>query len=105
MRLHFWAAREVGMFEHPEFMDHYIRLIGHFVSVYTSHAPPFARESARWSANPANIEKYLKDGRMMIDVIGKPHRVAIKELPQDERTYSGSKAGNPSWPYEQPSVA
>merc|ERR1740115_197848 len=34
MRMHFWAARELGFFEqHPEFMDHYVRLIGHSTTV------------------------------------------------------------------------
>jgi len=105
MRLHFWAAREVGMFECPEFMDHYIRLIGHFVSVYSREAPAFTRDSARWSADPANIKRYLDDGRLMTEVVGKPYEVAVRALPQDERAYTGSKAARPSWPYDQPSMA
>jgi len=33
MRLHFWAARETGMFENEAFMEYYTRFIGHFISV------------------------------------------------------------------------
>jgi len=108
MRLHFWAAREAGFFEqHPEFMDYYVRLIGHFVSVYSSKSPPFTRDSARWSADPANIQRYLDSGPnfLMADVVGKPLEVAIRDLPQDERLYTGSKHPDASWPYEKPSVA
>ena len=36
-------------------MDYYVRFIGHFVSVYERNAPPFARESARWSQTQANL--------------------------------------------------
>ena len=43
---------------------------GHFVSVYERTAPPFARESARWSADPANVQAYLDAGRRMHDVTG-----------------------------------
>merc|ERR1712203_676983 len=74
MRLHFWAAREVGLFEpqYASFMDYYIRFIGHFVSVYSSKSPPFTRDSARWSADPRNISRYLEVGRVMIDVVDLP---------------------------------
>lgn len=101
MRLHFWAAREAGLFEpqHAAFMDYYIRFIGHFVSVYSSKSPPFTRESARWSADPKNIEQYLKSGNCMSDVIDKPIEKALAELPADEREYTGSRHHNPSWPY------
>jgi len=106
MRMHFWAARELGFFEqHPEFMDHYVRLIGHFVSIYSSKSPAFTRDSARWSADPAKIQRYLDSGRLMTDVIGKPLEVAIRELPHDERQYTGSRAHDAAWPYETPSVA
>ena len=43
MRLHFWAARETGAFDHEGFADYYVRFIGHFVSVYERAAPPFAK--------------------------------------------------------------
>lgn len=101
MRLHFWAARETGMFEHEAFMEHYTRLIGHFISVYSSKAPPFTRESLRWSEDPKNIQQYLDAGRMMTDVIGKDVDQELAKLPAAERIYTGSRARNPAWPYEQ----
>jgi len=100
MRLHFWAARETGMFEHEAFMEYYIRFIGHFISVYSSKAPPFTRESARWSEDPKNIQQYLDAGRMMIDVIGKDVDRELAKLPAEERIYTGSRVRN-AWPYEQ----
>merc|ERR1711920_1216635 len=48
MRLHFWAARETGLFQ-PQFrafMDYYIRFIGHFISVYSARPRP-SHESLR----------------------------------------------------------
>jgi len=101
MRLHFWAAREVGLFErkHAAFMDYYIRFIGHFISVYSSKAPPFTRESARWSASQQNIDRYLAAGNLMEDVIGMNVQDALDDLPVDEQEYTGSKHPNPSWPY------
>jgi len=104
MRLHFWAAREIGVFEHPEFMDYYVRFIGHFVSIYSSKSPAFVRDSARWSADPQNVQRYLDSGRLMSDVIGKPYELAIEELPEDERLYTGSGHPRPSWPYDEPSL-
>jgi len=101
MRLHFWAARETGMFEHEAFMEYYTRFIGHFISVYSTKAPPFTRESARWSADPKNVQRYLDAGRMMTDVVGKHVEQALLELPAEERLYTGSRAQNPDWPYEQ----
>ena len=69
MRLHFWAMREAGIADaHPRFAEYYCRLIGHFVSVYERLATPFARESMRWSADPANTQRYLDGGRRMPDV-------------------------------------
>ena len=99
MRLHFWAARETGLFDdHPAFMDYYVRFIGHFVSVYERLAPPFARESARWSADPANVEAYLAT-KQMPDVVGVSPREALSQLPAAERGYTGSSAGRLLWPY------
>lgn len=102
MRLHFWAARESGLFEpqHAAFMDYYMRFIGHFISIYSSKSPPFTRESARWSANPRNIAEYLASGNHMSDVIDKPVDEALAKLPADERMYTGSSHPKPSWPYE-----
>lgn len=99
MRLHFWAARETGMFEHRAFMDYYVRFIAHFVSVYSSKSPPFVRESARWSADPLNLRRYLDAGNVMVDVIGKPVEKALAELPAEERVYTGSRDPSPVWPY------
>ncbi|CAJ1390161.1 unnamed protein product [Effrenium voratum] len=102
MRLHFWAARETGLFdEHPDFMDYYMRFIGHFVSVYSSKSPPFTRESARWSADPKNIQRYLEAGNRMTDVLGKDVEEELRKLPAEERIYTGSRAAIPSWPYNQ----
>merc|ERR1712012_1308341 len=62
MRLHFWALRASGMMERsPSFADYYVRFISHFVRVYETTAPAFARDSLRWSADPANVQRYIKD--------------------------------------------
>jgi len=103
MRLHFWGARESGMFETEagrSFMEYYTRFICHFISVYSSKSPPFTRESLRWSADAQNIQHYLAAGNVMKDVIGKPIETALKELPPAERAYTGSSVPNPAWPYE-----
>ena len=57
-------------------------------------APSFARDSLRWSANPKNIERYLKNGRRMKDVLGLSETRAFKQLPDEEATDS-------EWPYHQ----
>lgn len=98
MRLHFWAARETGMFENKAFMEYYIRFIGHFISVYSSKAVPFTRESVRWSADPHNIQRYLGAGRVMTDVIGQDYDQALAALPAGERLATGRKARD-TWPY------
>lgn len=100
MRLHFWACREEGLTEHAAFIDYYVRFIGHFVSVYEQAAPPFARESLRWSADAANVQRYMDAGRRMPEIMGLSHEDALAALPPDERIYSGSKDGR-HWPYEQ----
>jgi hypothetical protein len=93
MRLHFWALRESGlMYQSPAFADYYVRFIGHFVSVYESAAPAFARESLRWSESPRRIEKYLSNGREMRDVLGLTLKQALAQLPEDERDDN-------VWPY------
>lgn len=99
MRLHFWAAREEGLFKHAAFADYYVRFIGHFVSVYERSAPQFARESARWSVDLASTQRYLDSGRRMDGVVGISHQAALSQLPAEERLYTGS-AGRPLlWPY------
>mmetsp|Transcript_7197 Transcript_7197/g.17955 ORF Transcript_7197/g.17955 Transcript_7197/m.17955 type:complete len:352 (-) Transcript_7197:430-1485(-) len=101
MRLHFWAARETGMFkQHPKFMDYYTRFIGHFISIYSSKAPSFTRESARWSADPENVRAYLAAGNTMRDVIDTPVEQALASLPIEERLYTGSRHSDPAWPYD-----
>ena len=100
MRLHFWAARESGLLQDGSlFGDYYVRLIGHFVSVYERTAPPFARESARWSLDPVNIAAYVAAGKMPgIDSVSL--RDALLSLPAAERDYTGSSANPRLWPYE-----
>jgi len=61
----------------------------------------FTRDSARWSADSQNIERYLSSGNCMSDVIDKPIEQAVGELPLEERVYTGSGHHSPSWPYEQ----
>lgn len=103
MRLHFWAAREAGMFETQagrSFMAYYVRFIGHFISIYSGKSPPFTRESLRWSADPKNVQRYLAAGSVMEDVIDKPVEQALAELSPAERTYTGSGVQHAAWPYE-----
>ena len=100
MRLNFWAAREIGAFAHAPFADYYVRFIAHFVSVYERAAPPFARESARWSADPANTAAYEAAGKRMPEVMGLSHAAAFASLPPSERQYTGSGVAGPSWPYD-----
>jgi len=90
MRLHFWAMRESGL--SPAFGDYYVRFIGHFVSVYESTAPLFARESFRWSASKDNIQQYYDNGREMTDVLGLDFATALSQLPSSE-------ANDTEWPY------
>lgn len=85
MRLHFWALRESGLIEKsPSFADYYLRFIAHFITVYESTAPMFARDSFRWSANPANIQQYLDNGRRMKDILGLTLGGAISQIPKYE---------------------
>jgi len=88
-------ASVYSLFENKAFEDWYVRFIAHFVRVYERMAPQFARESARWSANPANIERYLANGRRMTDILGLRVSSAINSLPLHEQT------GESDWPYEQ----
>ena len=81
----------------PSFADYYVRFIGHFVRVYESTAPAFARDSLRWSADPRNMEKYLANGRRMTDVMGLSLDEAEKQIPEHE-------ANDFVWPYNQSPV-
>mmetsp|Transcript_9385 Transcript_9385/g.18326 ORF Transcript_9385/g.18326 Transcript_9385/m.18326 type:complete len:141 (+) Transcript_9385:702-1124(+) len=69
MRLMFWAARDEGLAHHKPFFTWYVDFIKHFIRVYERTAPPYAEESAQWSASQENIAKYIKDGRVMKEVI------------------------------------
>lgn len=99
MRLMFWSCKEVGVFElSPTFESWYVRFIAHFVRVYEREAPPFARESCRWSSSEENIAAYLAAGNSMgDDVLGHDgHGVSTSEakrqLPKEERN-------DPDFPY------
>ena len=78
----------------PSFADYYVRFIGHFVRVYESTAPPFARDSLRWSADPKNIEEYIRNGREMKDVLGRGFYQSAHDLPEYE-------LDDHEWPYNQ----
>ena len=78
----------------PTFADFYLRFIGHFVRVYEAAAPQFARDSFRWSANPKNIEQYIKNGRHMKDVLGLNFQQSINTIPESE-------FNDMEWPYNQ----
>jgi len=97
MRLHFWSCREVGFFDTP-FGDYYVKFIAHFVSVYEKTAPMFARESARWSLNNENIIAYNQSYRMS-GLVGISLKEALLQLPEEERSYTGSGASTLIWPY------
>lgn len=93
MRLHFWAMRESGIIEKsPSFADYYVRFIGHFVRVYESLAPLFARDSFRWSANEDNLKRYRENGRQMKDVLGLTVEAALLQIPFEE-------VQDEDWPY------
>jgi len=106
MRLHFQAAREEGLLAHAGFAAYYTRFLAHFVSVYEKAAPSFARESARWSADPANVQAYLDAGRVMEDLVQAAQELSLEEalaaLPEEEREYFSSKDGIGVWPYDDP---
>lgn len=94
MRLMFWSARSVGAFEGEAgaaFQDWYVKFIAHFVRVYEGLAPPFARESLRWSADPRNTERYLET-HTMTDVLSQSEHEAYAQLPAAER--------DSGWPYD-----
>ena len=95
MRLHFWALRESGLMDKsPSFADYYVRFIAHFIRVYESSAPAFARDSMRWSDNPKNIEAYIASDRVMLDVLGLSLQDARSLIPTSE-------ACDTVWPYSK----
>eukprot|EP00980_Cylindrotheca_fusiformis_P024496 scaffold11961_cov122-Cylindrotheca_fusiformis.AAC.8 len=88
--------RQAGIVEKsPSFADYYVRFIGHFISVYEGTATMFARDSFRWSAKQTNIDRYIKNGRAMNDVLGLNYRQSIKSLPENELE-------DDDWPYFKP---
>jgi hypothetical protein len=94
MRLHFYALRETLMKSHPTFADYYVRFIAHFVRVYEGTAPSFARDSFRWSAEPENIKTYIRNGRVMKDVLGLALDEAQSQIP-------ASELFDYEWPYNK----
>jgi len=68
MRLHFLAARQVELFNFPQFQQWYTAFIAHFIRIYEESAPPFAAADAEWSANSDNVAKYVAQGRRMVDI-------------------------------------
>lgn len=65
MRLMFWSARDVGLFEYPKFKNWFIRIVGYFIGIYEYTAPPYAKESAKWSLNLDNIREYELQHEML----------------------------------------
>ena len=61
-------------------------------------APMFARESARWSLNNENIIAYNQSYRMS-GLVGISLKEALLQLPEEERSYTGSGASTLIWPY------
>eukprot|EP00287_Rhodomonas_sp_CCMP768_P004322 CAMPEP_0196736268 /NCGR_PEP_ID=MMETSP1091-20130531/14390_1 /TAXON_ID=302021 /ORGANISM="Rhodomonas sp., Strain CCMP768" /LENGTH=113 /DNA_ID=CAMNT_0042079977 /DNA_START=13 /DNA_END=356 /DNA_ORIENTATION=+ len=72
MRLMFWSARQVGLDQHRPFFKWYVRFISHFIAVYERQAPAYAAVEAEWSADQRNIDKYVADGRIMLDILDTP---------------------------------
>jgi hypothetical protein len=88
----FWSCREAGVFggAHPGFENWYVKFISHFVRIYEGDAPHFAKDSARWSLDPMNIEAYRANGNKMgVDVLGPTgqgisREAAFRQLPREE---------------------
>lgn len=105
MRLHFWAAREAGLFDRvPRFMEYYQRMLGHYIAVYERTAVSFVRESARWSADPANTARYLNNNAYpgkMPNIVRVRLNEALQGLPAAERGNPGrGNTGSRTWPYD-----
>jgi truncated hemoglobin YjbI len=71
IRIHFWAARELGLSDHEPFWNWYISFLEHFITVYERRAVAYVAIDAEWSENPQNIEKYIADGYIMQDIAGR----------------------------------
>jgi len=99
MRLIFWSARATSLLTFPKFANWFTRFIGHFIRVYESTAPMFARESVRWSANQDNILKYREDGNRMTDIVdvnGDP----ATDFYSAKRGLPMSESSDWGWPYK-----
>lgn len=98
MRLMFWAGREQGLVgpaaKSPRFSNWFVRFIAHFVRVYEREAPRFARESLRWSEDPANIAAYIAAGNAFEPEIHVGLEEALECLPEEE-------AKDFHWPYAE----
>jgi hypothetical protein len=68
MRIHFWAAREIGLNQHRVFWDWYKVFIKHFVRVYEQTAPGYVDLDADWAAKQGNIQAYLGNNCKMTDL-------------------------------------
>lgn len=64
MRLMFWSARDIGLFEFENFKDWFVEFIGHFIAIYEATAPPYAQESEEWSLNKKKVHRYMKHNEM-----------------------------------------
>ena len=62
------------------------------LSAHTSFR--YSLTAHRWSANPDNIEKYIKNGRKMKDVLGLNLQRSAKQIPESE-------FDDVEWPYNQ----
>ena len=104
MRLHFWALRESGCaVRSPSFFAYYIKFIAHFVSVYETTAPYFARSAARWSAEQTNLDAYeANDHRMEEALYDCRERASFPRaratLPAAEQAGNVGSAPH-GWPY------
>lgn len=71
MRLMFWAARDEGLDNHPQFWEWYVDFISDFICIYEWSAGRYGHADADWSAEEANTAAYVKAGCVMKDVLGK----------------------------------
>ncbi len=98
MRLHFYSLKKAGIhLKSPSFADYYVRFISHFVRVYESSAPAFAREAWKWSDDVGNFEAYVEGGRTMKDLVelGEDVGKHVLTIPREE-------ADDDIWPYDVP---
>ncbi|CAK9002867.1 Acyl-CoA dehydrogenase AFT10-1 (AF-toxin biosynthesis protein 10-1) [Durusdinium trenchii] len=63
------AARAEGLDAHQPFFNHFRQLLTAFIGVYERSAPPFVAIDFNWSANPKNIEQYVANGHVHLDLV------------------------------------